>query len=302
MGKGRRLSVFVIVGAMLVGASALVPISGESQDLTLRGYIFDILERNPSILHAWERIVPSRYANERWVKELELSAGPVHQIIINQKPFYVDFGCKPHWCSVDGGNYLVFLLAVDGSEAYGMLTSQSLNAINLFFGNPHPVHEEVMTKIMAGDSVQSLQDTVGSAVVIPQGTNVGSSVMSVPMRMEGGIYVVPVLINGAIPLDFVVDSGASNVSIPADVVMTLMRTGTLQKSDFLERTTYELADGSTVPSQTFRIRSLKVGNKVLENVIGGVAPVKGSLLLGQSFLGRFGSWRVDNNKHALILE
>ena len=62
-----------------------------------------------------------------------------------------------------------------------------------------------------------------------------------------------------------------------------------------------LADGSTVPSQTFRIKSLKVGNKVLENVVGSIASVKGSLLLGQSFLSRFKSWSVDNTKHALLL-
>lgn len=130
----------------------------------------------------------------------------------------------------------------------------------------------------------------------------GSSVMSVPMLIEGGVYKVPVLINGTIRLDFVVDSGASDVSIPADVVMTLMRTGTLKNSDFLGEKTYILADGSEAPSQTFRIRSLKVGNKVLENVIGSVAPEKGLILLGQSFLGRFKSWSIDNNKHALVLE
>ena len=38
------------------------------------------------------------------------------------------------------------------------------------------------------------------------------------MQIEGGTYVVPVLINDAITLDFVVDSGAADVSIPADVV------------------------------------------------------------------------------------
>ena len=48
------------------------------------------------------------------------------------------------------------------------------------------------------------------------------------MRIEGGVYVVPVLINNAITLDFIVDSGAADVSIPADVVMTLMRTGTIK--------------------------------------------------------------------------
>ena len=135
----------------------------------------------------------------------------------------------------------------------------------------------------------------------PQGGQFSVSETSVPMRIEGGTYVVPVLINDAITLDFVVDSGAADVSIPADVVSTLMRTKTLKETDFLGEQTYVLADGSKVPSQTFVIRSLKVGNKVLENVNGSVASVHGSLLLGQTFLSRFKSWSVDNTKHALLL-
>lgn len=134
----------------------------------------------------------------------------------------------------------------------------------------------------------------------PKPTVVASS--ATPMHLQGGTFVVPVLINGAITLNFVVDSGASDVSIPADVVMTLMRTGTLKETDFYGEKTYILADGSKVPSQTFRIRSLKVGDKLAENVNGSMASVKGSLLLGQSFLRRFKSWSIDNDKHALVLE
>ena len=54
----------------------------------------------------------------------------------------------------------------------------------------------------------------------PQVYQFGVSAISVPMQPGGGIYVVPVLINDAITLDFVVDSGAADVSIPADVVST----------------------------------------------------------------------------------
>jgi hypothetical protein len=36
-------------------------------------------------------------------------------------------------------------------------------------------------------------------------------------------------------------------------------------------------------------------------VAGGIAPVTGSLLLGQSFLSRFKSWSIDNQRRALIL-
>jgi len=125
---------------------------------------------------------------------------------------------------------------------------------------------------------------------------------AIALHLQGGTLVVPVLINNAIALNFVVDSGAADVSIPADVVLTLMRTGTLKKSDFLGTRIYVLADGSKVPSQTFRIRSIKVGDRIVENVTGSVAPVQGTLLLGQSFLSRFKSWSIDNGKQVLLLK
>jgi hypothetical protein len=44
-----------------------------------------------------------------------------------------------------------------------------------------------------------------------------SSRIEVALKKQGGIFVVPVQINGAITLDFTVDSGAADVSVPADV-------------------------------------------------------------------------------------
>jgi predicted aspartyl protease len=124
----------------------------------------------------------------------------------------------------------------------------------------------------------------------------------VPLVPDGGSFTVPVTINGRLTLNFVVDSGASDVSVPADVVMTLVRTGTITDSDFLGKQTYQMADGSTVPSQRFNIRSLTVGDRTLENVVGSIAPVAGSLLLGQSFLSRFKSVSMDYERRALILK
>ncbi len=121
------------------------------------------------------------------------------------------------------------------------------------------------------------------------------------MISDEGTFRVPVTINDELTLKFVIDSGAADVSVPADVVMTLVRTGTITDTDFLGEQTYKLADGSTVPSQQFVIRSLKVGDKTLENVVGSIAPVAGGLLLGQSFLSRFNTWSIDNQRQALIL-
>jgi clan AA aspartic protease (TIGR02281 family) len=125
---------------------------------------------------------------------------------------------------------------------------------------------------------------------------------TIVLRREGGTYVLPTVINGRITLDFTLDSGAADVSIPADVAMTLMRTKTLTSGDFLGQQTYQLADGSNLPSQQVRIRSLRIGDIEMKDIVASIVPPNGSLLLGQSFLGRLPSWTIDNRQPALIVE
>lgn len=127
------------------------------------------------------------------------------------------------------------------------------------------------------------------------------SQQAVPMRLAGGTYVVPVRINAAITLPFTVDSGAADVLIPADVALTLARAGTIAPEDFTGDKTYTLADGSTLKSTRFILREMQVGDQVIRNVIASLGPVQGDLLLGQSFLSRFSSWTLDNERHALVL-
>jgi predicted aspartyl protease len=122
------------------------------------------------------------------------------------------------------------------------------------------------------------------------------------LHQSGGTFGVPVSINGRLTLDFVVDSGASVVTIPADVVLTLIRTGTIRRDDFLGTQTYTLANGSTMPSEMFMIRELSVAGHDVLNVRASVAPVAGTPLLGQSFLGRFRSWSIDNRRRVLVLK
>src|ERR1700719_672918 len=93
-------------------------------------------------------------------------------------------------------------------------------------------------------------------------------------------------------LNLGVDSGAADVSVPADVFSTLKRTGTIKPSDVLGQRTYILADGSKSQSVTFRIHSLRVGDVSVESVPGSVSPSGGTPLLGQSFLARFKAWSI----------
>jgi clan AA aspartic protease (TIGR02281 family) len=118
---------------------------------------------------------------------------------------------------------------------------------------------------------------------------------------HAGTFLVPVRVNGKLILDFVLDSGASEVQISDDVFRTLYRTGTISKADFLGTETYILADGSKVPSDRFMLHTLEVGNHTVNNVTATVGTVNSTLLLGQSFLTKLGSWTFDNERHILVL-
>jgi clan AA aspartic protease (TIGR02281 family) len=156
-------------------------------------------------------------------------------------------------------------------------------------------HKEILRRLKLAPSLMS-------HTTPPQPNQNPSSRANVPLKKDGGIFVVPVQINGAITLNFTIDSGAADVSVPADVYSTLKRTGTISDADITGEQTYVLADGSKTRSVTFTIRSLRVGDHVVENVSASVTPAQANLLLGQSFLERFKSWSFDNTKHQLVLE
>jgi predicted aspartyl protease len=123
----------------------------------------------------------------------------------------------------------------------------------------------------------------------------------VRLLLRNGVSFVSVKINDRLILDFVVDSGAADVQIPDDVFRTLLRTGTISRNDFLGTETYFLADGTKVPSDRYLLRKMEVGDHIVANVVASIGDRQSELLLGQSFLSKFGSWMLDNNKHVLIL-
>jgi clan AA aspartic protease (TIGR02281 family) len=146
---------------------------------------------------------------------------------------------------------------------------------------PHPKKHKVHTAVAAAPA--------------PNG------VIAVKMKKTGGTFEVPVRINNTATIDFTVDSGASDVMIPANVVSALIKSGTLKQEDYIGGQTFTLADGSKLPSVRFKLASLQVGDQTLTDVVASVAPSAGSALLGQSFLSRFGSWTLDNTKGTLTL-
>jgi hypothetical protein len=123
---------------------------------------------------------------------------------------------------------------------------------------------------------------------------------TVQLQQLHGLYMVPVRINDAVAIPFILDSGASEVAIPQDVFLVLLRSGTVNDSDFIGTGTYIMADGSKQSSRRFVLHEMAVGSQILTNVVANVISVKGDPLLGQSFLSKLPAWTIDNARQALV--
>jgi len=118
----------------------------------------------------------------------------------------------------------------------------------------------------------------------------------------GGVFVLPATVNGTSMAYFIVDSGAANVQIPEELADELKRNGTLTEADSLGQRRFTLADGSFLQQRIVRLRSIRIGERTMENVMAAVSPARSRALLGQSFLRRLSSWKIDNVRNSIEFE
>jgi predicted aspartyl protease len=180
----------------------------------------------------------------------------------------------------------------DGRPTYGQFAAQQMNLMDQMMGSlsGSPTPDQG-----ARISAEPIPATASPA------TGPSAGVDEITLQRKGGTYLVPVAVNGLPPMPFVLDSGADVVALPAEAVFTLWRTGTLRSSDFIGNTTFVMADGRELPSVKFKIRELRVGRHAIRDVVGGLNPALTDQLLGGSFLSRFTSWSIDNQRNALVL-
>jgi hypothetical protein len=122
----------------------------------------------------------------------------------------------------------------------------------------------------------------------------------IPLSHEGGVYRVPVTIDGWLVRPFVVDSGAAHVQVSGDVFLALYPQG-VPPPEFLPGASYRIADGRVISSRRFVIRSLRIGDYEFQQVPAAIGDPGAPLLLGQNVLGRLGTWSIDNRRRVLVL-
>lgn len=122
-------------------------------------------------------------------------------------------------------------------------------------------------------------------------------------KSNSNLFEIPTEINNVLKISFIIDSGASEISITPDVALTLIRTGTIKENDWLEGAIYKFADGSTAKSERFNIKSLKIGDMTLYNVSASISnSLEAPMLLGQNALSKLGKISIDYNYGILCVE
>ena len=79
--------------------------------------------------------------------------------------------------------------------------------------------------------------------------------------------------------------------------------GTIKENDWLPGAYYTFADGTTAKSMRFKLKSVKIGDKVVYDVTCSISnSLDAPMLLGQSVLSKFGSYTFDYKNGKLIIE
>jgi predicted aspartyl protease len=106
-----------------------------------------------------------------------------------------------------------------------------------------------------------------------------------------------------VPQTFILDSGATSVVIPRSMLPKLIAEGRLSMKDYADKTELTVADGRKVSGKVYTLRSVTVAGRTIDDVPCVVADSDkdGLPLLGQTVLGRFNRWTIDNVHHTLIV-
>ena len=115
------------------------------------------------------------------------------------------------------------------------------------------------------------------------------------MEKTNGIYKIDCKVNG-IPMNFIFDTGASNVSISKTEASFLIKQGLITKEDIIGTINYQIANGEIHEGTKVNLKTIEIKGLVIENVTATVVHEQNSpLLLGQSLLSRLGKISIDGN-------
>ena len=149
--------------------------------------------------------------------------------------------------------------------------------------------QEYKAKVLDGNEVAEVAASGKEETVeIPFTKDSGSNMCNIKCSING------------LPLYFVFDTGASDVTLSQVEATFMMKNGYLAKKDMIGEHSFMDATGNVSIGTTVNLREVDFGGVTLTNVKASVVRnQRAPLLLGQSILSRLGKIEIDNNKLVL---
>ena len=129
-----------------------------------------------------------------------------------------------------------------------------------------------------------------------------SQTTTIPMKSKGsGTYEVTCKVND-LKLNFIFDTGASDISISQTEALFMLKNDYLTDSDIKGSAHYMDANGDITIGTKIMFKKVEIGGLVLRNVTASVVNNKNApLLFGQSALSKYGKIIIDNQKSEITI-
>jgi len=114
------------------------------------------------------------------------------------------------------------------------------------------------------------------------------SQVTINLDKVNGVYFIPCKVNG-IPMKFIFDTGATNVTISLTEASFLIKQGLLSEKDMKNSVKYKIANGEIKEGTEIILREIEVSGLKINNIIATVVHEQNApLLLGMSALSQLG--------------
>ena len=121
----------------------------------------------------------------------------------------------------------------------------------------------------------------------------------VRMEKAGGVYLVPIKVNG-LDLKFIFDTGASSICLSSAEALVMLRQGQITQDDLVGQQQFQDATGGISVGTIIRLHTVEIGGIILRNVEANVVDnIQAPLLLGQTALSKFGKVTIDYNNNTI---
>ena len=131
--------------------------------------------------------------------------------------------------------------------------------------------------------------------------NIGQSQTVIKMKSEGGVSIIPCKVNG-LNLNFIFDTGASDVSISLTEASFMLKNGYLDTNDIIGTSNYLDANGNISEGVIINLKEIEIAGLKLSNVKATIIKnIKAPLLLGQSAINKLGKIQIDLASNTLTI-